>query len=83
MIRTAAIALFGMLGALWIPDGAQAETLEQALASAYSNNPTLQARRAQQRALDESVSQARAGWRPTVTASGSVSESCLSGCASN
>jgi len=45
-----------------------AETLNEALASAYSGNPTLRAQRANQRATDELVPQALAGWRPTVTA---------------
>jgi outer membrane protein len=45
---------------------AQPRTLQDALASAYSNNPTLQSSRAQLRATDEGVSQALAGWRPTV-----------------
>jgi len=45
---------------------AQPRTLQDALASAYSNNPTLQTSRAQLRATDEGVPQALAGWRPTV-----------------
>ena len=46
---------------------ARAESLAQALASAYSNNPTIRAERARQRATDEQVPQALSGWRPTVT----------------
>lgn len=46
-----------------------AETLEQALASTYTTNPTLLAQRARLRAADENVSQALAGWRPTVRVS--------------
>jgi outer membrane protein len=42
-------------------------TLQEALAAAYSNNPTLQGARAQLRATDEGVPAALAGWRPTVT----------------
>ena len=45
---------------------AQPRTLQDALALAYSNNPTLQTSRAQLRATDEGVPQALAGWRPTV-----------------
>ena len=54
-----------------------AETLADAIALAYESNPTLQAQRATQRALDESVVQARAGWRPTlsVTAQSNYSQS--------
>ncbi len=46
---------------------ASAETLADAIALAYQNNPTLQAQRATQRALDESYVQARSGWRPTLS----------------
>ncbi len=45
---------------------AQGQTLQEALALAYANNPALQAARAQLRAVDENVPQALAGWRPTV-----------------
>jgi len=51
---------------------ASAQTLQDALALAYSNNPTLQAARAQLRSVDENVPQALAGWRPTVQLGGSV-----------
>jgi outer membrane protein len=51
------------------PDLAHAETISEALASAYASNPTLQAERARQRATDEGVPQALSGWRPTVSAS--------------
>ncbi|VAV94732.1 Type I secretion outer membrane protein, TolC precursor [hydrothermal vent metagenome] len=47
-----------------------AETLKSAMATAYLNNPTLQAQRASLRALDETINQARAGWRPSVIGSG-------------
>jgi outer membrane protein len=49
-----------------------AETLVEAMVSAYSNNPTLQAERARQRGTDELVPQALSGWRPTVNTEGSV-----------
>lgn len=45
-----------------------AESLSEALASAYSGNPTLRAERARQRATDEQTPQALSGWRPTVDA---------------
>lgn len=51
---------------------AQADTLKQALAAAYLNNPELRAERARQRATDESVPQALSGWRPNVSISGDV-----------
>ena len=46
----------------------KAESLSEALASAYSGNPTLRAERARQRATDEQTPQALSGWRPTVDA---------------
>lgn len=51
---------------------ANAQSLEEALGAAYSNNPTLQAQRAALRAVDESLPQAKSGWRPTVTLSGDL-----------
>jgi len=45
---------------------ARSETLSDAIAMAYDTNPTLQAQRATQRALDETYVQARSGWRPTL-----------------
>ena len=50
---------------------ASAETLEDALIAAYLGNPQLLAQRQALRATDEGVSQARAGWRPTVQFTGS------------
>ncbi|XAO71972.1 MAG: TolC family protein [Acetobacteraceae bacterium] len=41
-------------------------TLQEALASAYLTNPTLQQERAKLRATDEQVPEALAGWRPTI-----------------
>lgn len=49
---------------------AQGQTLREAMALAYTDNPTLQAQRALVRATDEQVPQALAGWRPTVTLTG-------------
>ncbi len=64
-----------MVGGLALASGsamAQPRTLQDALASAYSNNPTLQTSRAQLRATDEGVPQALAGWRPTVVVGGTI-----------
>lgn len=55
----------GLVAAAAAP--ATAETLADALAEAYQNNPTLQAQRATQRAIDEEYVQARSGWRPTLS----------------
>lgn len=51
---------------------AWADTLQEAIALAYRTNPTLLAQRANQRALDESIVQARSGLRPTITGSAGV-----------
>ncbi len=50
-----------------------AESLVDAMVAAYTNNPALKAERARQRGTDELVPQALSGWRPTVSAEGSVS----------
>jgi TolC family type I secretion outer membrane protein len=59
---------------------ATAQTLTEALAYAYQNNPQLLAQRASLRATDEEVPQALAGWRPTVnfTAQAGLNRSALS-----
>ncbi|MBL8555579.1 MAG: TolC family outer membrane protein [Phenylobacterium sp.] len=69
----AATVCAGALGATAVPAGA--ETLADAIALAYQNNPQLQAQRATQRALDESYVQARTNFRPTLSATGSWSYS--------
>ncbi len=49
-------------------------TMQEALAAAYANNPTLLAFRAQLRATDENVAAALSGWRPTLVVTGSAGE---------
>lgn len=51
---------------------AGAQPLDAALASAYVNNPTLNAQRAGTRATDENVPKALSGYRPTLSGSASV-----------
>src|SRR6476661_3941700 len=48
---------------------AHGESLPEALAKAYQTNPQLNAERARQRATDENVPQALAGYRPQIIAS--------------
>ena len=67
----ASVALIAVTAGLAAP--AWAETLQEAIALAYRTNPTLQAQRASQRALDETVPQARAGLRPEISLSSSAS----------
>lgn len=57
---------------LFVSANVNAETLSEALASAYSGNPTLRAERARQRATDEQTPQALSGWRPRVDAAADV-----------
>ncbi|HSB99916.1 MAG TPA: TolC family outer membrane protein [Burkholderiaceae bacterium] len=52
----------------------RADTLEGALVQAYQNNPSLNSQRASVRATDEGVPQALAGYRPRVTATGTIGE---------
>lgn len=66
----AAVCSVGLLAG--VASSAGAETLGDAIALAYQTNPTLQGQRASQRALDESVVQARTGLRPTVNADASL-----------
>lgn len=47
---------------------ALAESMTQALVSAYQSNPTLNAERAKLRAIDEEISQARSNFRPSLSA---------------
>ena len=51
---------------------ANGQTLFEALAATYANNPDLRAARASLRTTDEGVSQALSGWRPTVAVTGTA-----------
>ena len=61
-------AAFALLSAT-----ARAENINEALALAYSNNPTLNAQRAATRSVDESVSLAKSGLRPQIEATADYS----------
>jgi TolC family type I secretion outer membrane protein len=65
-IGLAAVALSTVMGA----GPTAAQTLTEALASAYTSNPQLLAQRALLRQTDEGVPQALSNWRPTVTFTG-------------
>jgi outer membrane protein len=71
----AACSVSLMAGAFFVVPVAQAETLADAVALAYQTNPTLQQQRAVQRATDETVVRARTGFRPTLNAQGSITNS--------
>ncbi len=74
LFRVVAAALIAAL-----PASAMAETLESALARAYSGNPSLDAQRAAVRATDENVPRALSGYRPTVSASGTIGANYATG----
>jgi TolC family type I secretion outer membrane protein len=68
-VLTTAMALtMAMMVASFDGGTALGQTLQEALATAYDNNPTLNAQRARLRATDEQVPQALSGYRPTVRA---------------
>ena len=74
-LKTAVWAAALLAGATMLhvaPGAAKAETIREALALAYDNNPTLNAARAQLRGVNENVPQALSNWRPTVSASGTA-----------
>lgn len=74
IVKRLALSLFvgGILAVAYPGIGVRAETLDDALISAYQSNPTLLAKRAELRATDEGVSRARSGYRPTITVDGDI-----------
>jgi outer membrane protein len=74
VLRQLRLVMLGAVSALAVSSGAaRAESLKQALTSAYMTNPGLDAQRASLRASDEDVPRAKAGYRPTISGSGDVS----------
>jgi len=73
-LRLTALTLSAAGIALAVASPAQADTLRDALAAAYNNNPTLQAARANQRATDEDVPINRAGALPTADGTTQLTE---------
>ncbi len=79
-LARASIVAVGAISMAVLPSlPARAVTLIEALASAYRNNPTLNAQRAALRATDEGVPQALAGYRPTVGAAADASVGSTNG----
>jgi len=68
IFRYSALAALALL--TFIPHAHAAQSLEEALVSAYRSNPQLQAERARQRATDEGVARALGGFRPTIVVIG-------------
>jgi outer membrane protein len=71
MATTARVAVLGAL-VVALTGEVQAQSLESALAQAYRSNPTLNSQRAATRATDENVPQALSGYRPRVSAQGTL-----------
>ncbi len=69
-LKFTALPFFALLV---LPQIGQAESLKDAMITAYLNNPALLAERASLRATDEALSQAMSGYRPVVSATGSFS----------
>ncbi|MDJ0930779.1 TolC family protein [Breoghania sp.] len=68
-IRTSAVALAAASTVFFFAAGAQqAQSISDAPAMAYSNNPSLNAARAQLHATNEGVNQALSSWRPQIFA---------------
>src|SRR5579872_5409597 len=60
----------GISAGLMVSAPVSAQTITEAFAYAYNNNPQLLAQRALLRSTDEQVPQALSNWRPTVTFTG-------------
>ena len=67
--------LFTLFTVTTLAGTANAGNIFEAMSSAYTNNPTLQAKRAYVRAVDENVAIAKSGFRPTLALQGSYSDS--------
>ncbi len=61
------------VGAVLSAQPSQAETLREALASAYKYNPQLDSQRALLRATDEDVARANSGYRPKINGTADIS----------
>jgi outer membrane protein len=70
--RKAGLAIIGLLMSAF---PATSQTLNQALATAYMNNPGLLAARSNLRSKDEAVPQALANWRPNVSMTADIARS--------
>lgn len=65
IIALAGLALPILGSAIGAPT-AKAQSINEALGTAYANNPTINAARAELRSVDEAVPQALSGWRPQI-----------------
>lgn len=72
ILRMSLIAAVSVVALAGAPATAMAESLTQAMAKAYENNPDLNAARAGLRATDEGVAIAKSGYRPFIAAESEV-----------
>lgn len=77
LFRAAWVVFSFSMASILFPWKGSAETLQEALAAAYSNNPDLLAARATLRSVDEMVPQALSNWRPTLDYSASAGKSAM------
>ena len=73
--RKVVLGLVGLVGLAWQTNGVSAQSLTEALAAAYANNPQLNAARAQTRATDEGLGIAQGAGRPKINGSASIGRS--------
>ena len=71
-MKKVALSVASVIAVTAFMSTANGDTLQDALASTYENNPSLLAQRASVRSVDENVPQALSGWRPQVFATGDV-----------
>lgn len=65
-------SLIALLLAMTISNNACAETLHEALSFTYKNNPSIIASKEAYLSTKEGITQARTGWKPTVTITGQL-----------
>jgi outer membrane protein/adhesin transport system outer membrane protein len=71
-LYTSVASVIGVLAACAAALPAAAQSIEDTMASAYTQSTQLGSARATQRATDELVPQALSNWRPTVTVTGAI-----------
>src|SRR5579883_2616607 len=67
----------GLIALCTAPASAAVFSLNEALATAYETNLQLAGQRANQRAVDEGVARANAGWRPSLSLNGYTGTSSI------
>ncbi|WP_137156138.1 TolC family outer membrane protein [Rhizobium sp. FKL33] len=78
-VKTALLAAIMAPAIVALSSAAWADSIFDAMAKAYENNPDLNAARAGLRATDEGVTIAKAGWRPQVSGFGQMTKTRYSG----